>query len=265
MENEFYGFIYITTNLIDNKKYIGMHTDFSDDYLGSGLLLNRAIQKYGKENFSREIIAYAKTKEELGSLEKEFIKLYDAVNSEDFYNIHEGGYGGNTMAGWDEEKKQEYRKKMSKLLSGKNHPLYGVKMTDGTKSKIRSKQLTHWKNISDEKRKEFKNIMSNATKGEKNPNYGNKWSDEKRRALSELRTKNGKSKGELNGMHGKKGENAITGKKVYMYDVNFNLVRTFNTVRLVLEYLNTKSHSTLNKAIKNKTLYKGFYWSKELF
>lgn len=265
MENEFYGFIYITTNLIDNKKYIGMHTNFSDNYLGSGLLINRAIQKYGKENFSREIIAYAKTKEELGLLERYFIELYDATDSSDFYNIHEGGYGGNTRAGWDEERKLAYNQKMSKSLSGENHPLYGVKMADSTKDKIRSKQLSHWKNISDEKREEFISIMSNATKGEKNPNYGNKWSEEKKQSLSKLRTENGKSKGELNGMFGKKGENSITGKKVHMYDVNFNLVKTFNTVGLVLEYLNTKGHSTLNKAIKNKTLYKGFYWSKELF
>ena len=49
-----------------------------------------------------------------------------------------------------------------------------------------------------------------------------------------------------------------------MYDKNFNLVKTFNTVGLALKFLNLKGHSQLNKAIKNKTLYKGFYWSKNI-
>lgn len=264
MENNFYGFIYMTTNLIDGKKYIGMHTDFTDDYLGSGILLARAIKKHGKENFSREIIAYAETKEELGALEIYFIKINDAVNNDDFYNIHEGGYGGNTRAGWDEERWQEYSKLLSSLLSGEKHPRYGVTLTDETKAKISHSHKLYWQNISDEKREEFKNIMREAVKGEKNPNYGNKWSEEKKHQLSELRIANGKSKGELNGMFGKKGENAITGKKVYMYDENFNLVKTFNTVGLALEYLEVKSHGAFYKSIKNKTLYKGFYWSKDL-
>lgn len=43
MKNKQY-FIYITTNLINNKKYIGMHYGFSDDnYLGSGSQFLKAI------------------------------------------------------------------------------------------------------------------------------------------------------------------------------------------------------------------------------
>ena len=34
---KYYGFIYMTTNLINGKKYIGMHKGSeTDDYLGSG-------------------------------------------------------------------------------------------------------------------------------------------------------------------------------------------------------------------------------------
>lgn len=261
INKDYYGFIYITTNLINGKKYIGMHTNFDDDYLGSGKLLLRAIKKYGRENFKREIIAYAKTKEELGKLEKYYIKKYNAIEDENFYNIHEGGYGGYTMAGWNEEEKEKYREKMSKLLSGPNHPRYNVKLSEDTKNKIRQAQLKHWRNLSEEGRKKFSLIMSNAVKGEKNPNYGNKWTEEKKKKLSELRKRNGKTKGPLNGMFGKKGENAINGKKVYMYDENFNLVKVFNTVGLALKFLNLKGHSGLHKAIRNKKLYHGYYWS----
>lgn len=73
----------------------------------------------------------------------------------------------------------------------------------------------------------------------------------------------GKTVGKKNGMYGKKGDKAVNGKKVYMYDENWNLLRIFNAKTAVLDYLQLTGHSGLNKAIKNKTLYKGFYWSVE--
>lgn len=44
-----YGYIYITTNLVNGKKYIGRHKSevFDESYKGSGLLLSRSIDKYG--------------------------------------------------------------------------------------------------------------------------------------------------------------------------------------------------------------------------
>ena len=48
------GYVYLTTNLINNKKYIGRRTSevFLDTkYLGSGIHLLNAVKKYGKENY----------------------------------------------------------------------------------------------------------------------------------------------------------------------------------------------------------------------
>ena len=56
----------MTTNLINNKKYIGMHYGSEDDdYLGSGKLLTRAIKKYGKENFKREILEFVDNQKQM--------------------------------------------------------------------------------------------------------------------------------------------------------------------------------------------------------
>jgi hypothetical protein len=53
--------IYKTTNTINNKIYIGKAIHNNPKYLGSGLLLNRAIKKYGREMFVREVIDTAET------------------------------------------------------------------------------------------------------------------------------------------------------------------------------------------------------------
>lgn len=51
-------FIYKTINLITSKIYIGQHNGSYKNYLGSGVYLNRAIKKYGRNNFKKEIIEY---------------------------------------------------------------------------------------------------------------------------------------------------------------------------------------------------------------
>jgi hypothetical protein len=79
----YYGFIYITENLLNGKKYIGQraYTKGWQGYLGSGRALKRAIKKYGRMNFSRKIISEWET----------FILENDAVKNPQFYNLIEGG------------------------------------------------------------------------------------------------------------------------------------------------------------------------------
>ena len=65
------GYIYKTTNLINGKIYVGkrMLSKFSHYYKGSGILLKQAFKKYGRENFSCEMIDTAETVEELNEKE----------------------------------------------------------------------------------------------------------------------------------------------------------------------------------------------------
>jgi group I intron endonuclease len=157
-----YGFIYITTNNINNKKYIGKckYKPGSKNYLGSGLHLKRAINKYGKENFSRDIIDTAKNENELNKKEKYWIDFYNAIHSDNFYNIAEGGHGGNTLAGkteeelkqfgeiisnankgrkWSDESKLNRSKERKGKFTGKDHHMFGKKLSDEQKKKISNK------------------------------------------------------------------------------------------------------------------------------
>ena len=92
------AYIYLTTNLINGKKYIGQHNgSIKDNYLGSGVLLVKAIEKYGKENFKKEILEECDITE-LDEKEKYWIAYYNALEDENFYNLSKGGQKGD---GWE--------------------------------------------------------------------------------------------------------------------------------------------------------------------
>lgn len=108
-----FGFIYITKNCINNKRYIGQCSYQNPrwkTYLGSGVFLKKAIKKYGKENFSREIICDAFSREGLSELELYFIKEHDAVKRTDFYNMADGGYSTRGFSG--KIHTEEYKQRM---------------------------------------------------------------------------------------------------------------------------------------------------------
>ena len=90
-------YIYKITNLVNGKIYIGKHSQKiqnKDTYFGSGVLLNKAINKYGKENFKKEIIENC-TKENLSEKEIYWINKFDCFVPNG-YNLAKGGNGGNS-------------------------------------------------------------------------------------------------------------------------------------------------------------------------
>lgn len=70
----YYG-IYKITNLANGKMYIGRHkTDNVDDgYMGSGILIRRAVEKYGAENFRKEWLMFCEDEEEMDYMERVFV------------------------------------------------------------------------------------------------------------------------------------------------------------------------------------------------
>lgn len=87
--------VYKTTNKINGKFYIGVHDreSISDSYLGSGKLLLKAIKKYGKHNFSKEILHSCITREDMYQIEAELV-TQDLVSDSNCYNAKLGGFGG---------------------------------------------------------------------------------------------------------------------------------------------------------------------------
>jgi len=105
--------IYLVTNLINNKKYIGMDSSNCPYYLGSGLYIKKAIKKYGRVNFKKEILQVCSSKEELIKAEKYWISFFNADKDRKFYNIREGGQGGDIRIFMNNDEISEWKKNIS--------------------------------------------------------------------------------------------------------------------------------------------------------
>jgi hypothetical protein len=119
------GFIYVTTNLVNGRWYIGSCWCKNMDrtgYLGSGTLLLRAIKKYGRKNFRREIIFHYYDDDPFGlkDIETAFLQDVDAAGDSQSYNLKNYGYG----LPWGENSNApvEVRKKWSENSYWRNHP-----------------------------------------------------------------------------------------------------------------------------------------------
>lgn len=84
------GYIYRITNIVNGKTYIGKHVSKKNEnfsnYFGSGVAIANAIRCYGKENFSKEILEWVSSKEELRIREIEWIGK-ENLNGHGEYNI----------------------------------------------------------------------------------------------------------------------------------------------------------------------------------
>lgn len=135
-----YGFLYITTNNTNGKKYLGACSYNKKNwrvYLGSGKNLRQAIKKYGINNFSREIILECETKEKLFQAEIEHIQKYNCVASRNWYNIAEGGYTTRGFSG--KKHTQEHKEYMSNKFKGKSRPPHvGIAVGNSKRGKPRT-------------------------------------------------------------------------------------------------------------------------------
>jgi hypothetical protein len=188
--------IYKITNQIDGKFYIGSHKtkDLDDGYMGSGRYLRRAQEKYGIENFKKEILFVFETAEEMYAKEAEIVNE-DFLATENTYNLKIGGFGGFDYVNdprlfHNKTHTKEHMKMMSsKSLDKRQEILKELRADDQWLKK-------HRQSISDGLRKYFEDggrssffgkkhskefkqkmslIMSEKQSGEKNSQFGTMW------------------------------------------------------------------------------------------
>jgi NUMOD1 domain len=100
--------IYCITCLPNDKKYTGKHTqnDTHPGYLGSGTLQRKAIKKYGKAAFVKQVLYESDNGDVLNEMEEYYIDYYNAIKSDLFYNLVEGGIGFTHSEKLSESKKK---------------------------------------------------------------------------------------------------------------------------------------------------------------
>jgi hypothetical protein len=182
-----YHYIYKTTNLINEKYYIGMHTtdNLNDGYIGSGKKLWHSINKYGKENFKCEILEILPNKCSLKEREKELVNenlLKDPMcmnltigGGDGFYYINKMGINNKSnqfiLGGKASAKKLEtdevWRVKHSQIASENFKKAH-------KNGKIKYDTFTGKKHTEDTKRK-ISETNSIKQKGENNSQFGSQW------------------------------------------------------------------------------------------
>jgi group I intron endonuclease len=177
-----YYTIYITTCLVNNKKYIGKHVtqDINDLYLGSGMLLEKAIKKYGRDKFRKEILYVFDNEDDMNNKEIELVND-NIIESDEYYNIAYGGQGGNIVLnplhplyGKICKKISESALRRSEIISStvkelhnqKRCGMYGKKQSEQQKQLV-SKSLKGRKHTEEHNKKHHDSLMKTLT----NPNY----------------------------------------------------------------------------------------------
>lgn len=165
-----YGYIYkitCTAGSFSGRFYIGQRRwsgDIEKDkYKGSGKLINDYYKKHPNE-YTKEVLAIAESREELNQLEKDFIAPH--LNTQDCLNVREGGNHD-----YDYTASEETRAKLSRALKGRTCWCKGMKLWYSARRGVR---------LSEETRRK----ISNSKMGQSSPRKGVHLSDETKAKLS---------------------------------------------------------------------------------
>lgn len=164
--------VYITTNLIDGKQYVGDHATYNlnDRYLGSGQIIKQAVKKYKYENFKKVILEEFNTKQEAFEAQEKYIKKFNTLVPNG-YNISPCGGIANSQSYITEEHKDAIRKAQT---GRKYRKPWNKGIPSSEEQKIKNRNAHLGKKAS----KETKEKMSLNRSGEKNGMYGKKHSPE---------------------------------------------------------------------------------------
>ena len=139
-----YYYFYKITNMINNHYYYGIHStnNLNDGYMGSGTRLHKAYEKYGIENFHKEILCFFDSWDEMCNYER-IIVNQDLVDNDECYNLVLGGHSPK------EEDFYYNGEKISEKVMGEKNGSFGSKwMTkDGISKKIHTTEIEKYKDL----------------------------------------------------------------------------------------------------------------------
>lgn len=131
--------IYKMTNKVNGKVYIGQTTRELDERTKehirhNEIIVDKAIQKYGIENFTVEQIDLAENIDELNQKEMHWIEHYDCITPKGYNQC----YGGNNTCGYHhkEESKQKMSIKKSQNYIGEGNPFYNKTHSEESRKKM---------------------------------------------------------------------------------------------------------------------------------
>ena len=138
---KFYG-IYRITNLVNGKMYVGQHVteDLDDGYMGSGVVILRALKKYGRGSFRKEWLTFCEDEEELDYMERVFVDQ-TWVDRADTYNIALGGVHNCARGG---KLSPEAKLKISNALKGRPSGMLGKRHSEESKRLMSQSQSKSW-------------------------------------------------------------------------------------------------------------------------
>lgn len=139
MNDKIFGRIYLITNKVNGKLYIGQttrtlkarfrgHVDRSKNKINS-MPVDHAIKKYGQENFEIKEICVAYSQEELNILEGKYINLYNTLDKRIGYNVKTVDINGKVKHSQTTKDKisQAGKKRRGRVFSNSSSKYIGVR------------------------------------------------------------------------------------------------------------------------------------------
>ena len=175
-------FTYLVKHLPTKKYYYGVKfrkgchpNDLWTKYFTSSKKVKGLIKRYGKKSFIFEIRKTFKTQKQAREWEHKVLRRLKVIYRNDFLNQSDNLHIDPKI--------------ISKSKMGKNNPMYGVKMSDEHKNKIKNALIKRYKKIPHHTtgRKHtpaFLKFLSRINKGKNNKMYGVKMSKESRKKMS---------------------------------------------------------------------------------